>query len=193
MELTQTCGRLMKTAPRLKDASASGNMTVLKSLLGPAWRGMIQQRGKSESSTRMSVEYGALFDWQYLRDRPALAKLYEAAKTSQWNGTADLDWSQQVDVDRVDLLLPESYFPVFGHACTKGMSDAQKVEQRRSYMSWLLSQFLHGEQGALFAACQVTEAVPWMDGKLYGRTQVMDEGRHVVVFHGYLTKKLEKK
>jgi hypothetical protein len=56
-----------------------------------------------------------------------------------------------------------------------------------------LSQFLHGEQGALFAACQVTEAVPWLDGKLYGSTQVVDEGRHVEVFHAYLMQKLEKK
>jgi hypothetical protein len=59
-------------------------------------------------------------------------------------------------------------------------------------LSWLLSQFLHGEQGALFAACQVTEAVPWLDAKLYGSTQVVDEGRHVEVFHTYLTRKLEK-
>ena len=56
----------------------------------------------------------------------------------------------------------------------------------------MLSQFLHGEQGALFAACQVTTAVPWLDGKLYGSTQVVDEGRHVEVFHRYLTGKLEK-
>jgi len=34
--------------------------------------------------------------------------------------------------------------------------------------------------------------VPWLDGKLYGSTQVVDEGRHVEVFHGYLTRKLEK-
>jgi hypothetical protein len=56
----------------------------------------------------------------------------------------------------------------------------------------MLSQFLHGEQGALFAAAQVTEAVPWLDAKLYGSTQVVDEGRHVEVFHTYLTRKLEK-
>ena len=56
----------------------------------------------------------------------------------------------------------------------------------------MLSQFLHGEQGALFAACEVTEAVHWMDGKLYGSTQVVDEGRHVEVFHRYLHEKLEK-
>jgi hypothetical protein len=39
----------------------------------------------------------------------------------------------------------------------------------------------------------VTEAVPWLDAKLYGSTQVVDEGRHVEVFHRYLTTKLEKK
>ena len=38
-----------------------------------------------------------------------------------------------------------------------------------------------------FAAAQVTESVQWYDGKLYGATQVMDEGRHVEVFHRYLT------
>ena len=56
----------------------------------------------------------------------------------------------------------------------------------------MLSQFLHGEQGALFAACQVTEAVQWLDGKLYGSTQVVDEGRHVEVFFRYLDEKLGK-
>ncbi|HCP47460.1 MAG TPA: hypothetical protein DIU15_15570, partial [Deltaproteobacteria bacterium] len=59
-------------------------------------------------------------------------------------------------------------------------------------LAWLLSQFLHGEQGALFAAAQVTTSVPWMDAKLYGSTQVVDEGRHVEVFHRYLDDKLNK-
>jgi hypothetical protein len=56
----------------------------------------------------------------------------------------------------------------------------------------MLSQFLHGEQGALMAAAQVTEAVQFFDGKLYGATQVVDEARHVEVFHRYLDTKLNK-
>ena len=55
-----------------------------------------------------------------------------------------------------------------------------------------MPQALHGEQGALFAACEVTEAVQWTDGKLYGATQVVDEGRHIEVFHRYLSQKLGK-
>ena len=60
-------------------------------------------------------------------------------------------------------------------------------------LAWLLSQFLHGEQGALYAAAQVTESVPWLDAKLYGSTQVVDEGRHVEVFHRYVDGKLGKR
>jgi hypothetical protein len=186
--------RLIASAPLLKDATASGNMAVLRSLLGPAWRGLIEQRGKADDGhSPLTVEYRADFDWHYLRNRPALARLYEAAKSSQWNASVDLDWSIDVDPEKPNSLMPDDFAPMYGHPSTKNLTLKEIAEQRRATLSWLLSQFLHGEQGALFAACQVTEAVPWMDGKLYGSSQVADEGRHVEVFHGYLTRKLERK
>jgi hypothetical protein len=194
MSTLTTFGNLLHTVPLVRDASASGNLTVLKSLLGPAWRGMIQQVGKAAPTTQMPVNYSVHFDWQYLRDRPALARLYDAAKDSQWHPQKDLDWKQSVDPlsDEVPLL-PWDFLPVYGLKEFNSASAHERAEQRRAITSWFLSQFLHGEQGALFAACQVTEAVPWLDGKLYGSTQVVDEGRHVEVFHSYLTTKLEKK
>jgi hypothetical protein len=180
--------------PLVRDASVAGNVNVLRSLLGPAWRGIIEQRARGVPSTTMPLGYPASFTWDYLRDRPALARLYEAAKTSQWNASTDLDWSTHVEAVCVhENLLPTSLLPVAKLDAFKAMTPLQQAEQRRSLTSWFLSQFLHGEQGALFAACQVTEAVPWLDAKLYGSTQVVDEGRHVEVFHRYLTTKLEKK
>ena len=194
MSTMTTLGNLLHTVPLVRDASASGNLAVLKSLLGPAWRGMIQQVGKASPTTTMPVGYGVHFDWQYLRDRPALARLYDAAKDSQWHPQKDLDWTQNVDpISDEHPLLPWDFLPVYGLKQFTSASPRERAEQRRGITSWLLSQFLHGEQGALFAACQVTEAVPWLDGKLYGSTQVVDEGRHVEVFHAYLTTKLEKK
>lgn len=194
MTTMTTIGNLLHTVPLVRDASASGNLAVLKSLLGPAWRGMIQQLGKSGPNTTMPVSYGVHFDWQYLRDRPALARLYQAAKDSQWHPQKDLDWNTQVDpLSDEQPVLPWDFLPVYGLKQFTSASPKERAEQRRGIASWLLSQFLHGEQGALFAACQVTEAVPWLDGKLYGSTQVVDEGRHVEVFHSYLTQKLEKK
>ncbi|MBV8980025.1 MAG: ferritin-like domain-containing protein, partial [Acidimicrobiia bacterium] len=53
-----------------------------------------------------------------------------------------------------------------------------------------LSQFMHGEQGALLCTAKIVETVPWIDAKYYASTQVMDEARHVEVFAKYLDEKL---
>src|SRR6195256_456397 len=47
------------------------------------------------------AEADALFTWDYEQSRPALVKLYEKAKTSQWNATTDLDWSVDVDAEKI--------------------------------------------------------------------------------------------
>jgi hypothetical protein len=56
--------------------------------------------------------------------------------------------------------------------------------------NWMLSQFLHGEQGALVCTAKLTQTVPWIDAKYYAATQVVDEARHVEVFSRYLDEKL---
>jgi hypothetical protein len=58
--------------------------------------------------------------------------------------------------------------------------------------NWMLSQFMHGEQGALICTAKIVETVPWIDAKYYAATQVMDEARHVEVFAKYLDTKLER-
>ena len=62
------------------------------------------------------------------------------------------------------------------------------IDSRR----WTLSQFLHGEQGALLCTAKITETVPWYDAKLYAATQVVDEARHVEVFARYLDEKMDE-
>ncbi len=42
----------------------------------------------------------ALFTWDYTLARPALRKLYEKAKTGQWNATTDLPWDTLVDQEK---------------------------------------------------------------------------------------------
>jgi hypothetical protein len=189
----QLLTNIARSGPMFREAMASGNLRVLRSLLGPAFRGLIQQKGRHEASSVVRLGYGAQFDWRYHRGEPDLARLYEAAKVSQWNSSTDLDWSTPVDPqDPARPLLPDAVLPVASLPSFQRMSPREKAVQRHAVLSWMLSQFLHGEQGALFAAAQVTEAVPWLDAKLYGSTQVVDEGRHVEAFHTYLTRKLEK-
>ena len=136
-----------------------------------------------------------IFTWDYSLARPALRKLYEKAKTGQWNGTTDLPWDTEVDI--------EATIAADQAAIGAGIDPAQYIgtplekwgpkewndfgiEGRK----WSLSQFMHGEQGALLCTAKITETVPWYDAKLYASTQVVDEARHVEVFARYLDEKL---
>ena len=52
----------------------------------------------------------AIFTWDYEKGRrPALNKLYEKAKHSQWNGETDLDWSIEVDPMELVALQRQSF------------------------------------------------------------------------------------
>jgi hypothetical protein len=163
--------------------------------LGPAaFRGLVLQKGKQGTPTKTRSRHEVHFDWSYPCDHPEMHALYTKAKKRQWNADDALDWSIDVDpLDPTRLVLPADFVDFDDLASLGPKLDTRERARLLADMSiWMLSQFLHGEQGALFAAAQVTEAVEFFDGKLYGSTQVMDEGRHVEVFHRYLTEKLGK-
>jgi hypothetical protein len=165
---------------------------VLRSLGPSSVRGLLLKRGKQGEPTKMQATHQAHFDWTYPSDQPQMKDLYRRAKAGQWDGERDLPWSISVDPENPEVpLLPEEfvdYALLEKHGIR--LDAKEKLKLNYSIATWLLSQFLHGEQGALFAAAQVTEAVQFFDGKLYGSTQVMDEGRHVEVFSRYLSDKL---
>jgi hypothetical protein len=140
----------------------------------------------------------AIFTWDYEKGaRPALNKLYEKAKTAQWNGETDLDWSIDVDPEKVVSVLqgsnsggPFEYLQNHPESPFKNFGDKEWTELGVESMNWRLSQFMHGEQGALLCTAKIVETVPWIDAKYYASTQVMDEARHVEVFAKYLQEKL---
>jgi hypothetical protein len=166
---------------------------VLASLAPSGIRGLVLQRGKQGVPTQMPATHSAHFDWTYPSDQPEMADLYRRAKEGQWNGDA-LPWKTNVDPLSTEVRILPERFVDFSRLDAMGvrLNAKEKSEMLYSMTAWMLSQFLHGEQGALFAAAQVTEAVQFFDGKLYGATQVMDEGRHVEVFNRYLDTKLNK-
>jgi hypothetical protein len=137
----------------------------------------------------------SIFTWDYSLTRPPLRKLYEKAKTGQWNGTTDLDWSIGVDPEKTvaeDAALIGNGMERLMYADTKigCWGDKEWLEFGVEGRRWQLSQFLHGEQGALICTAKIVETVPWYDAKLYAATQVVDEARHVEVFARYLDEKL---
>jgi hypothetical protein len=170
------------------------DVRVLRSLGPSGVRGLLLQRGKQGVPTEVRAHHAVHFDWSYPADHPEMRELYTRAKRGQWNADEVLAWGTSVDpFDPATPLLPEGFLD-FDALARRGVRlDAkERAMLAHSVAAWMLSQFLHGEQGALFAAAQVTEAVQFFDGKLYGATQVVDEGRHVEVFHRYLDQKLDK-
>ncbi|MCA9637052.1 MAG: ferritin-like domain-containing protein [Myxococcales bacterium] len=165
---------------------------VLRSLGPSGLRGLILHRGKQGVPTKIQAAHRAHFDWTYPADNAEMAELYRRAKQGQWDADTALDWSTDVDPLNPEVPLLPASFVDFDDLAKRGIKLSGADQQRFLYAitAWMLSQFLHGEQGALFAAAQVTEAVQFFDGKLYGATQVMDEGRHVEVFSRYLDDKL---
>jgi hypothetical protein len=134
----------------------------------------------------------AIFTWDYEKGaRPALNKLYEKAKHSQWNGETDLDWSIDVDQEQLAIMGMTGEVPFdISQTCFKNWTEKEWVNLDIEMQNWALSQFMHGEQGALICTAKIVETVPWIDAKYYASTQVMDEARHVEVFAKYLDEKL---
>jgi hypothetical protein len=119
-----------------------------------------------------------------------LLTLYEKGKEKQWNTNTRLDWSIDVDPGS-ERNAPDYYIPIFGSDIWEGLDDKGRRELRHHMGSWLNSQFLHGEQGALICASKIVQTVPDIDSKFYAATQVMDEARHVETYSRYLREKIE--
>lgn len=150
---------------------------------------------RDEVIHRVQDNAEAIFTWNYEKgERAKLTKLYEKAKTSQWNGETDLDWSIDVDPERVievDDPALEDWFRKNPESPLYKMNDKEWKQVTTEGVNWRLSQFMHGEQGALLCTAKIVETVPWIDAKYYAATQVMDEARHVEVFAKYLDTKLD--
>ncbi|HXQ75192.1 MAG TPA: ferritin-like domain-containing protein [Acidimicrobiales bacterium] len=140
--------------------------------------------------------YDTVFTWDYEKgQRPKLDKLYEKAKKAQWNGQTDLPWETEVDQEKVvaaNAVANGGFHEGIDVSGTSVASwgDKEWLQFGVESQNWTLSQFMHGEQGALVCTAKIVESVPWIDAKYYAATQVVDEARHVEVFSKYLDDKL---
>lgn len=134
--------------------------------------------------------FDTVFNWEYDNQRGQLVTLYGKGKQKQWDSEVRLDWSINVDPGSPDNA-PEYSIPIYGSPTWEKLNEKEKVRVRHHMASWLNSQFLHGEQGALVCTAKIVQAVPDIDSKFYAATQVMDEARHVETYSRYLREKLE--
>lgn len=142
----------------------------------------------SDLTVRASVE--SRLSWKYDFSLHRTVALYERAKQGQWNATTDVDWTLEVPFGAP--LEPDSGFALEAFS---GSSLARYGFElwdtfRWERQAWMVSQFLHGEQGALVATARLAEVLVEVENKAYAASQVNDEARHLEVFARYLHEKI---
>jgi len=128
----------------------------------------------------------AIYSWNYDSEIDELRTLYANALERQWIALRDLDWESGIDPEAFSRTFSVGGFPIQKTEFWQNLPPETKWDVSRRTAGFLLSNFLHGEQGALMVAAQLVAAVPHMDGKFYASTQTMDEARHVEVFAAYI-------
>src|SRR5438128_9321559 len=128
------------------------------------------------------------FTWEYEDERAKLLALYDKGKKQQWDAAVRIDWSLDLDPENPQQI-DDRLIPVYGSAVWNRLTDKEKVRLRHHQQAQSLSQFMHGEQGALMAAARIVQTVPDLDSKFYAATQVMDEARHVEAYSRLLHEK----
>ncbi len=136
-------------------------------------------------ATAMQVVY----QWNYDPEVEELRHLYVKAAEAQWIG----DTRPRLGVDRSTSVKFSTTplgagVPIEKTSYWRSLPEETQAELTRRTAAFRLSQFLHGEQGALMVAAQLVNAVPHTDAKFYAATQTMDEARHVEVFARYIEK-----
>ncbi len=124
------------------------------------------------------------YNWDYEAANEKIRRLYELGKKFNWNAELDIDWG--VSFDKSLGPSQDGYNSFVDHPHYLTFSEEQRNEFAWRSLAQVLSQFLHGEQGALMVASQLVTCAPTYDAKLYAASQTFDEARHVEVFNKYL-------
>jgi hypothetical protein len=129
------------------------------------------------------------YTWNYTEADKKLRKLYRLGKARNWNSDVDLAWERPVTHDKSPMI-EGGENPYLDWEPFAALSAEDQLAFGWHSNAWTLSQFLHGEQGALLVASQLVSCAPTYEAKLYASSQTFDEARHVEVFARYLTDKV---
>mgnify|MGYP001319937787 FL=1 len=131
------------------------------------------------------------YNWDYTVQDNRIKKLYELGKKLNWNVEVDVDWSPPFKPMTPEFFeFQDNQWK--NHPQYKLLTKEQREEFHEDMNSWAVSQFLHGEQGALLVASQLASCAPTYNAKLYAASQTFDEARHVEAFNKYLQVRLKR-
>jgi hypothetical protein len=72
------------------------------------------------------------------------------------------------------------------------LTEKQKIKLANESFGWVLSQILHGEQGAMSLSASLCHILKDPGAQEYAANQTREEARHVLAFHQYIKKRWGK-
>jgi hypothetical protein len=155
-----------------------------------AARASVRAKEGPSGTDAVTAPMRTTYVWDYACQRPDLRVLYEKSKDLMWNARLDLAWDTVVDPEAENV--SDTQNPLWGTPMWSKLDPKRDIPRlRRNMAAYMLSNFLHGEQGALLATAQIVELAPTADAKFYAAAQVFDEARHVEAYDRYLREKIE--
>jgi hypothetical protein len=142
-----------------------------------------------QTGWKLNGEAETSFTWEYEDEREKLLALYAKGKQQQWDAATRIDWTLELDPENPQEI-DDRLIPIYGSPLWDKLGEKERITVRRHQQAQTLSQFMHGEQGALMAAARIVQTAPDLDAKFYAATQVMDEARHVEAYARLLNDKL---
>ena len=107
------------------------------------------------------TSFDTVYTWKYDGVKEGLMELYAKAKQNQWDGDVDLDWS--TDVDPESTILPREASLLAVYEPVAKLNPVERARLAHAELSFTLSNFLHGEQGAMIVASQIVSSALWPD------------------------------
>lgn len=137
----------------------------------------------SDATRVVTRQMEVLWDFNYMPSNKELDVLYRVAKGLQWDADTVIDWQLPIGKNSPVFDVCSAYN---GTNFINRLSAEEKKEMEVRVASWRLSQFLHGEQGALMICGQLINYLPNYQAKLFSSIQAIDEARHMEVFEKYI-------
>lgn len=149
---------------------------------------MAQSLPEQHPTEGVEAALEAVYSWNYEPEIDQLRTLYANALDRQWIALRDLDWDREIDREAFAGSFSIGPLDIQKTDFWKALPEETRWKVSSGIATFILSNFLHGEQGAMMVAAQLVNAVPHMDAKFYASTQTLDEARHVEAFAGYIRK-----
>jgi hypothetical protein len=112
----------------------------------------------------------------YDTELPTIRSILARSQKTQWT-LDEIPWADTLKGD--DYLRVLDWQGLMRSSYIRGLSKKKLKELARQFVAFEFSQILHGEQGAMMLAGQLTNCLDDLDARIFAATQAKDEARHV--------------